>query len=167
MRDYDVLHEAGESRMDIVARTPDNTVLWVDVTSWYPKGTGQGGLAAKEAEKRKRDTYAAPIEQHQGNRLVPFVVEMFGRFGPAAKTLLTDLARGAYGNCPSEEVHGRSAGLHGITPSRQAELWRQRIAVAVQRGNQLMVRAHSARTMSANSRGELRDTGDDSDDDDK
>ena len=79
--------------------------------------TREAGLVAEEAEKKKRTKYAHLEESHY---FVPVAVETLGVFGPEARSFLQDLGRR----------------IANATQDPLSHLYlRQRISVAVQRGN--------------------------------
>ena len=83
--------------------------------------TTLAGKAAEEAEKKKTEKYKDLTNRYV---FIPIGFETFGSFGPAAKSFLAEL--------------GRRIALSSDEP-RSLDFLRQRVSIAIQRGNAISV----------------------------
>ena len=89
--------------------------------SYSSLATREAGAVAEEAERRKKAKYSHLERSHC---FIPVAVETFGVFGPEARYLVKDLGR-------------RIA--HATLKPLSTHYLRQRISVAVQRGNAVAI----------------------------
>jgi len=115
-------------RMDVLVTTKEGDKLAVDTTVRHPIPVGARrtrGTTAKIGDDEKLD-FISDRYNISKDHIKPFSIETYGVMGEIAKDLLRKLAK-------------NKAGDDKVAYARNVSYYRSRIAVAVQRGNHLIV----------------------------
>ena len=133
---------AADARADIMlTSTSDGSFRRViDVTVGAPRTTLSAAQRAKEGataaflERGKASQYNANHHIHDMKQIVPFGIEVSGAMGPSAEEFV---------KCLAQRSEGAGRGTH----AQRVQYIRERVSVALQRGNAWMVREWQSRAL--------------------